>query len=84
LLLNKNSLRRKLASDLAFGSRFYRALAIFLADRLRELQHDLLPDHQEGLAREPVLRDETNSVLWENVSMAGERFDRMLKVLTGI
>jgi len=85
LLLNKNSLRRKLASDLAFGSRFYRALAIFLADRLRELQHDLLlPDHQEGLAREPVLRDETNSVLWDNVSMAGERFDRMLKVLTGI
>jgi hypothetical protein len=44
----------------------------------------LLPDHQEGLAREPVLRDETNSMLWENVSMAGERFDRMLKVLTGI
>jgi len=76
LLLNKKILQRKLASDLAFGCRFYRALAIFLADRLRELQQDL--------AGETVLNGKLDAVMQENVSMAGERFDRMLKVLTGV
>src|SRR6476660_2539667 len=66
LLLNKNSLRRKLASDLAFGSRFYRALAIFLADRLRELQHDLLGDQQEGLVGGTVLTGELSATIRDN------------------
>jgi len=76
LLLNKKILQQKLATDLAFGSRFYRALAIFLADRLRELQRDL--------AGETVLNGKLDDAIAENVSMAGERFDRMLKVLTGV
>ena len=84
LLLNKKILQQKLAIDLAFGSRFYRALAIFLADRLRELQQDLLGDHREDLAGETVLNSKLDAVIQENVSMAGERFDRMLKVLTGV
>ena len=84
LLLNKKILQQKLATDLAFGSRFYRALAIFLADRLRELQQDLLGDRREDLAGETVLNSKLDAVIQENVSMAGERFDRMLKVLTGV
>ena len=84
LLLNKEILQQKLATDLAFGSRFYRALAIFLADRLRELQQDLLGDRREDLAGETVLNSKLDAVIQENVSMAGERFDRMLKVLTGV
>jgi CRP/FNR family transcriptional regulator, cyclic AMP receptor protein len=84
LLLNKKILEQKLATDLAFGSRFYRALAIFLADRLRELQHDLLGDQQEGLAGETVLKGERGAMIQEDASMVGERFDRMLKVLTGV
>ena len=35
LFLDKETLARKLEADAAFGCRFYRALAIFLADRLR-------------------------------------------------
>ena len=35
LFLDKETLARKLEADVAFGCRFYRALAIFLADRLR-------------------------------------------------
>lgn len=81
LLLNKKILQQKLATDLAFGARFYRALAIFLADRLRELQRDLLDDRGEGMPGETVLKGKLNTVVPEN---AGERFDRMLKVLTGI
>ena len=35
LFLDKEMMSQKLASDVAFGCRFYRALAVFLADRLR-------------------------------------------------
>jgi len=35
LYLDKEVLTRKLEEDVAFASRFYRALAIFLADRMR-------------------------------------------------
>jgi CRP/FNR family transcriptional regulator, cyclic AMP receptor protein len=35
LFLDKQTLARKLEADAAFSGRFYRALAIFLADRLR-------------------------------------------------
>ena len=35
LFLDKQTLAHRLEADVAFGSRFYRALAIFLADRLR-------------------------------------------------
>jgi CRP-like cAMP-binding protein len=84
LLLNKKILQQKLATDLAFGSRFYRALAIFLADRLRELQHDLLGDRQEDLAGETVLQGELSAPIRDTVLMGGERFDRVLKVLTGV
>jgi CRP-like cAMP-binding protein len=35
LFLNKTKLLQKLESDVGFGSRFYRALAVFLADRIR-------------------------------------------------
>lgn len=84
LLLNKKILQQKLATDLAFGSRFYRALAIFLADRLRELQQDLLGDRREDLGGETVLQGELSAMISDSVSMAGERFDRMLKVLTGV
>jgi CRP/FNR family cyclic AMP-dependent transcriptional regulator len=84
LLLNKKILQQKLAADLAFGCRFYRALAIFLADRLRKLQHDLLGDQQEGLVGGTVLTGELSATIRDNVLMAGERFDRVLKVLTGV
>jgi CRP-like cAMP-binding protein len=84
LLLNKKALRERLAADLAFGSRFYRALAIFLAHRLRELQRDLLGEPRETLAGENVQTGELNGVIAENAGMTGERLNRMLKVLTAV
>jgi CRP/FNR family transcriptional regulator, cyclic AMP receptor protein len=84
LLLSKKILQQKLTTDLAFGCRFYRALAIFLADRLRELQHDLAGDQQESLAGGTVLTGELSATIRDNILMAGERFDRVLKVLTGV
>jgi CRP/FNR family cyclic AMP-dependent transcriptional regulator len=83
LFLDKQVLAQKLKSDAAFGSRFYRALAVFLADRLRATRQ--LPSAQErGLGDDKtVLQDELDTVVLDTSSSAGERFNRMLKVLMG-
>jgi CRP/FNR family cyclic AMP-dependent transcriptional regulator len=72
--------REKLASDLGFASRFYRALCVFMADRLRHTTQRMgygsaTPDESD--------RDELNDDLLDNVHLAGARFDRMLRRLAG-
>jgi CRP-like cAMP-binding protein len=83
LFVDKAVLSRKIATDAAFGCRFYRALAVFLADRLRETTHRL----SDGTTRldddRAVLKDELDIGILDNVSMAGDRFHRMLKLLAG-
>jgi CRP/FNR family cyclic AMP-dependent transcriptional regulator len=73
-------LRDKLASDPGFASRFYRALCVFLADRMRHTTQRM----GYGNASDDVnARDELNEDLLDNVHLAGARFDRMLKRLAG-
>jgi hypothetical protein len=74
---------QKLENDLAFGCRFYRALAIFLADRLRAMGR--VPSVDEGgLAGETaILKDELDAGILDTVSLAGERFHRVLRFLIG-
>jgi CRP-like cAMP-binding protein len=84
LSLDKNVLLQKLASDAAFGCRFYKALAVFLADRLREVEYRSGGNDGQDLAAEVILKDELDAGILDNVSMAGDRFDRMLKVLSGV
>lgn len=72
--------REKLASDLAFAARFYRALCVFLADRVRNTTQRL--GYGSG-PEEAHARDELNDELLDNVHLAGARFDRMLKRLAG-
>jgi malonyl CoA-acyl carrier protein transacylase len=38
----------------------------------------------QDLAAEAILKDQLDDAILDNVSMAGDRFDRMLKVLTGV
>jgi CRP-like cAMP-binding protein len=72
--------REKLASDLGFASRFYRALCVFLADRMRNTTQRL----GYGDANDDVhARDELNEELLDTVHLAGARFERMLKRLAG-
>jgi CRP/FNR family cyclic AMP-dependent transcriptional regulator len=72
--------REKLASDLAFASRFYRALCVFMADRLRQTTQRM----GYGAATEDAhAKDELNEDLLDTVHLAGARFDRMLKRLAG-
>ena len=72
--------RDKLAKDSAFAARFYRALCVFMADRLRQTTSRM----GYGAATEDAnAKDELNEDLLDNVHLAGARFDRMLKKLAG-
>ncbi|WP_407520173.1 cyclic nucleotide-binding domain-containing protein [Methylobacterium oryzisoli] len=79
LFLDYPALRDKLDQDEGFGARFYRALAVFLADRLRATR----------LARAPLgdadalSLDELDLTIIDHVQAAGERFTRMLTILSG-
>jgi CRP-like cAMP-binding protein len=73
-------LREKLSSDSAFAARFYRALCVFMADRLRQTTQRM----GYGSATEDKhAKDELNEDLLDTVHLAGARFDRMLKRLAG-
>jgi CRP-like cAMP-binding protein len=80
LRLSDEMVREKLAADLGFASRFYHALCVFLADRLRatttRFGYGKVGD--DGRAD-----DELNEDLLDTVHLAGARFERMLKRLAG-
>jgi CRP/FNR family cyclic AMP-dependent transcriptional regulator len=72
--------REKLNSDSAFAARFYRALCVFLADRMRHATQRM----GYGKASEDAPdKDELNDDILDNVHLAGARFDRILKRLAG-
>ena len=81
LFLDKTKLTRKLDHDDGFGSRFYHALAVFLADRLREARGG-----QAGSAaitdEAAIAQDELDTGILDRVSTAGDRFSRMLRTLS--
>ena len=82
LFIDKARLTAKLESDVGFGCRFYRALAVFLADRLRNADRKLSYKEAGGLGGEAVMEDELDLAGLDNVSMAGDRFNRLLKMLS--
>jgi CRP/FNR family cyclic AMP-dependent transcriptional regulator len=72
--------RDQLAKDPAFAARFYRALCVFLADRMRQTTQRM----GYGAATDDAnAKDELNEEMLDNVHLAGARFDRMLKRLAG-
>jgi CRP/FNR family cyclic AMP-dependent transcriptional regulator len=83
LFVDKVLLMQELDNDIAFGCRFYKALSIFLADRLRAMTQ-APPLNERGIGDgTQILEDELDAGILDTISSAGERFQRMLKVLTG-
>ena len=80
LRISDARVREKLASDLGFASRFYRALCVFMADRMRQTT---MRYGYGSAADDPHAKDELNDDLLDTVHLAGARFDRMLKRLAG-
>jgi CRP/FNR family transcriptional regulator, cyclic AMP receptor protein len=79
LFIDKATLLRKLDHDEGFGARFYRALAVFLADRLRATRRPTAARLSDSTGLSP---DELDVGIMDNVSSAGERFNRMLRILS--
>ncbi len=66
--------------DAGFAARFYRALAVFLADRLRTTVGSLGYARRE-LHVQPDEEEELDSDVLDGVAMAGARFDWLLQRL---
>ncbi|MDE3195133.1 MAG: cyclic nucleotide-binding domain-containing protein [Acidobacteriota bacterium] len=82
LAIPRDLLTAKMATDPWFASRFFRALAIFLADRLRSTTARL--GYGETSADELQDRDELPLDAMDSVSLASVRFDRLLKRLQAV
>lgn len=72
------ALRAKMDSDTKFASRFYKALGMFLAQRMRSVTL-LATGHklEDGMKDDVELPDEIDPEMLEEVTLAGARF-RML------
>jgi CRP/FNR family cyclic AMP-dependent transcriptional regulator len=81
LEIRKPDLTLKLSQDSEFAARFYRALAVFLADRLRATTRQLGYGKAADLEQEGRLEDELDSAVLDTVAGAGERFRRLLRAL---
>lgn len=68
----------------AFAARFYRALAIFLANRLRKTVAQFGYGKAAGKADMAEGEEEVGPTALENLVIAGARFDWMLKRLRGV
>lgn len=79
LMLDKAQVEGRLARDPGFAGRFYKALAIFLSDRLRSTMARR-KDGSGVAAREDGELDEN---VLDGVSIAGLRFQEMLRTLSG-
>jgi bacteriocin-type transport-associated protein len=81
LCIPRARLSEKLGGDAAFAARFYRALGVFLASRLRHSQRRLGYDQGRILDDEVEHEDELDPALLDQLALAGARFDWMLKRL---
>jgi hypothetical protein len=61
-------LQQGLVNDAAFGSRFYKAIATFLSDRVREAA---------GGGDDPKAKDEVDDNVLDNLDRAGARFGEL-------
>lgn len=82
LELARADLNAKLGADPLFAGRFYKAMALFLADRLRNTVHRLGYGDEARLDGDAVLEDELDDTILDSVSQAGDRFDRLLRTLS--
>lgn len=77
LVIPRSILTSKLNKDDAFAARFYKAVAILLADRLRKT----VSHFGYGKSTEEVDPDELDETLMDSASQGASRFDRILKRL---
>ncbi len=82
LAVSQDILRRRLEDDPPFAARFYRALAVFLSDRLRGTVTRLGYGTGDA-ATELAAEAELDEGLLDNLHVAGDRMRRLLALLEG-
>lgn len=80
LAVDKRVIEERLRTDSGFAGRFYKAIAIFLADRLRSTMGRMRSDG--GLRGDQIMDDELDEGILDQLSLAGSRFDHMLSLLS--
>jgi len=68
----------KIKDDEGFGLRLYKALALFLTERLRFANGKFSNSNSDESKEEESSLDELNSIMTDNVGEAGRRFTRLL------
>jgi len=82
LAISKATLSDRLKADIGFAARFYKALALFLADRMRNMIRRLgYGNLQDESAPDDVDLDQLDVEVLDNVHLAGARFERILRKL---
>ena len=81
LALDRSELYARLERDAWFAARFYRAVAVFLADRVRNTVSRLGYGASQPMDEDAEYQGELDLDVLDNVHLAGARFDRMLKRL---
>lgn len=80
LAVPRSALTRKIESEPEFAARFYRSIAVFLAQRLRNTMHHLGYGKAQPL-RDEEQEDELGDDVLDSLHLAGHRFDRVLQQL---
>ena len=83
LSLPREQLATKLRQDVGFASRFYRALAIFLSNRLRVTVNQLGYGSNNQFETTVLTRDDLTRDAKDNVALAETRLDWLLRRLKG-
>ena len=85
LAVPRDRILQRIAEDIAFSARFHRAVAVFLADRLRgtvvRLGYGDTTPESDVQAFE--MEHEIDDALLDNLNMAGERMRRLIALLDG-
>ena len=78
----REALSERLKEDPGFGARFYRSLCIFLSHRLRRLTVKI-GDAAAESAEATEAADELDSQVLDGVYLAGKRFHRIVRSVSG-
>jgi len=84
LAIPRSDLEARISQDAPFAARFYRAMAVFLSDRLRSTVGLLGYSSGKTLEDESNYADEIDAAVLDNVSLAGARFDLLQRRLRAI
>jgi CRP-like cAMP-binding protein len=77
LAIPRDKLSTKLDRDTAFAARFYRALGVFLAHRMRQLLSGA--QYAESLSDEDEMADELDPAVLDSTALGARRFEFLIE-----